>query len=602
MDHRGIYLKGHECFAQGQYEQALNFFLSIVDTNSKDENLLLRISQCYEQLDKYDDAIEFLERLLDISVEKGEYKKSIAICKRILSLDPDDTEVVLKLANIFRKIKQYGEASFYYKIVAQHYEYAGFMDKALEILQIIKELGQDGVEDLLEIVKNEYKRGAKAKADKNIDEIIVELKAGGEHKLLDVALNLALSNTPDKHIYVVELAELYFKTGKLESCIKLCLWGLHLNKRSAQTVFLLIKSMWALGWDDYARKFTDLVASGEIETDDEGSAIRATSIRDAMRVMEKEREIKIAEDPSTDGVLDEEMSYLKSQEFTKVDHEDIKRKLIMEELEQKIDEAQNDKTSIIDLRRKNKFPPNMLEGLKEAEIMVSEGMYDKAGLRLFELLEEYPGNEEIKEALNRVLKLSSVADSVPIYSGSDLEREVHTTDEMVSELESYLDNEDDSISSEYENEEHKVKRVVEMFNGKLKEILLPEDYNTIFDLGIAYMELELWEDAANSFKRVINQLSIATSTTNTRLVEAKIYYAYASAHTGEQNARTSARFLSSLVKETTSDKQKLEALYYLAMCYETAGDIENAKNSYEQISGIDPSYRDVEIRASVLGK
>jgi len=35
------------------------------------------------------------------------------------------------------------------------------MDKAIEVLQIIKELGQEGIDDLLDIVKKEYKRGAR---------------------------------------------------------------------------------------------------------------------------------------------------------------------------------------------------------------------------------------------------------------------------------------------------------------------------------------------------------------------------------------------------------------------------------------------------------
>lgn len=601
MDHRGIYIKGSDFFAQGSYEQALSFFLSIVDSNSSDENLLLRISQCYEQIGNNDDAIDFLERLLNVSLGKGEYKKSIAICKRILSLDPDDTEVVLKLANIFRRIKQYGEATYYYKIVAQHYEYAGFMDKALEILQIIKELGQDGVEDLLEIVKNEYKRGAKAKADKNIDEIIVELKNGGEHKLLEVALNLALTNSPEKLSYVMELADLYFRTQKLESCVRLCLWALYLNKTSSRAVLLLTKSLWVQGWDDYARRLTELIISGEIETDDQETPLKAAKIREEMLTMEKERIIKVSEDLGEDEIAEENLSYLKSYDYTHVDHQDIKRKLMMEDLEQKIEEAQSDKTSIIDLRRKNKFPPRMLEGLKETEILVSEGMYDKAGLKLFELLEEYPGNEDVKEALNRVLKLSSVADSMPSYSGTDLEQEAKTSSEMITDLERYLDQEDEFASSDNSNEQNKIQRVVDMFNGRLKEILLPSDYMTVFDLGIAYMEMELWNDAATEFKRVINLLT-ETDMTNPRLTEAKIYYAYANSQTGIQNAKNSAKFLDSLAKQTKDEKQKLEILYYLGMCYEAAGDIDNAKSSYGEIYSIDASYRDIEIRTSVLGK
>ena len=144
---------------------------------------------------------------------------------------------------------------------------------------------------------------------------------------------------------------------------------------------------------------------------------------------------------------------------------------------------------------------------------------------------------------------------MPSYSGRELESEAKTSSEMISDLERYLDQEDEAGSSDNTNEQDKIQRVVDMFNGKLRDILLPADYMTVFDLGIAYMEMDLWNDAATEFKRVINLL-MEIDTTNPRLAEAKIYYAYANAQTGVQSAKNSAKFLDSLVKQTTNEKQK----------------------------------------------
>jgi len=263
MNSKDIYIKGTEAFASCDYEQALGLFLSILDKNPYDDNLILRISQCYQEMARYNEAVEFLERLLDINMNKGNLKRSIAVCKRILSIDPDDTEVILKLANIFRKLKQYGEASNYYKIVAQHYEYAGFMDKAIEVLQIVKDMGYEGIEDILEMVKKEYKRGAKDKVNQSIDSIISDLREGQEHALLDVALNLALSNSPENLNYTYELAEIYFKTGRLFYCLHLCLWGLRIEPASVRIITLLIKTLWSLGYRGLADRVCKLVEAGE---------------------------------------------------------------------------------------------------------------------------------------------------------------------------------------------------------------------------------------------------------------------------------------------------------------------------------------------------
>lgn len=596
MDARSVYLKGNEAFAACNYEQALSYFLSILDTNLNDENLLLKISQCYQELSKYDEAIEFLETLLNISSQKGNYKKAIAICKRILSIDPDDTEVILKLANIFRKLKQYGEASYYYKIVAQHYEYAGFMDKAIEILQIIKELGQDGVEDLLEIVKKEYRRGAKNKVDQNIDSIITELKNGSEYPLLDVALNLALTNSPENKSYIYDLAILYFKTGRLISCLHLCTWGVRLSPSESPIFILLLKTLWALGYDDTTKKLCESVLNGEWTLDDKNSKITIKKIHSAIVEFQKERTRveELKNEQSIKEKLDEELSYLRKQEFTKVNNTDIEHKLAMEEYEQKLQKAGDQKTTIIDTKKKTNLPSGVMEIIRESESLISDGLYDKAGQKLFGLLEEDPGNPEIRALLSKALKLSNDMDSFQEKPKTD--QSGKTTDELIFALEKYLDTKG-TISDDLE-----IKNILGIFNSKINDVLLPNDYNTIFDLGVAYMELELWDEASISFKKVMEYLA-SNDYDGDKLTESKIYYAYSSARTGkDKQLDESIRILNQLQKESSYERYKLDALYYLAMCYEIKGDVVSARNSYNGIHQIDASYRDVDIRLAVIGK
>ena len=56
------------------------------------------------------------------------------------------------------------------------------------------------------------------------------------------------------------------------------------------------------------------------------------------------------------------------------------------------------------------------------------------------------------------------------------------------------------------------------------------------------------------------------------------------------------------VNENSIDKKyKLEALYYLAVCYEKSGDLSKAQETYREVSNLRPSYRDIDVRMSLIG-
>jgi tetratricopeptide (TPR) repeat protein len=604
MESKQIYIKGTEAFASCDYEQALSLFLSILDSNPYDDNLILRISQCYQEMARYNEAIEFLERLLDINMNKGNLKRAIAVCKRILSIDPDDTEVILKLANIFRRLKQYGEASNYYKIVAQHYEYAGFLDKAIEVLQIIKDIGYEGIEDILEMVKKEYKRGAKDKVNQSIDSIISDLKQGNEYVLLDVALNLALSNSPEHLDYTVELAEMYFKSGKLFYCMHLSLWALRIEPGSSPAIKLLVKTLWALGYRELADRVCNAIINGEWPYFEDKKAVDEIKRMHSIIMGYELNRLKVHEKILKDDRLSvdsEALAYLSSYDVENIDHKKIEHELLMKDIEDRLQDATDEKTSIIDIKKQYRVSPEVFNTLREAEILVSEGLYDKALQSLLKLLEHDPGNKQGRELLDKVVKMSDGLSSVDMLARVQLLDRI--TDDMIGELETYLKHKDLQIELNQDNDDQMaIGNIVGSFNNKIQDILIPNDYKTIFDLGIAYMELELWKEAEASFRRVVDYLSL-NAVDNEKLMEAKIYYSYSLSKKGiSTEVNKAIEVLKGMLTQDISEKHKMNVLYYLAQCYEISGDIAGARNSYKQIIDAEPSYRDVEVRLSVIGK
>ncbi|MBN1115378.1 MAG: tetratricopeptide repeat protein [Oligoflexia bacterium] len=593
MDPQRTYAKGNEAFANCNYETALRYYLSIFERYEADENLLLRISQCYQELDLFDESIEFLERLLDINIKQKNYKKAVAVCKRILSIDPDDTEVVLKLANILRLINQPVDAARYYRIAARHYEYAGFLEKAVDILQIVKELEQTDVDDMLELVKKEYERGAKASADKNIHAIIYELKKGREYELLDVALNLALTHSPYNLANLIELADLCFYSGKLWKCMRLCLWGLNLNPESFEVWSLLIRSLLASGHERLAREITESMAAGRIDVDSDNAKLWARSVYDFIGDLEfnKVQPLKDNGEPVSDEEID--LSYLGNEDFTRVMHADIDKEVLNQELKGIIDSAYNEKTVIMDHKRKTKLPPHLMDLIREAEILVAEGLYDKAGSILLKVFDEDPGNEVVKSLLDKVMELDHGSEYSGIYSAMD--GDLLTTDEIIADLERAVGEGDDNerMSSENVRLERQIRQFSDIVDGKFK----PGDYQTVFELGIAYMELELWEEAKNTFANVISYLSDRGNKAP-KFIESNVYYAYCIAQLG--SFLEAVDILRGILNNKIDRAHSLEVLYYLGICYEKAGNIKDAREVYKDIQALNPEYRDVEIRADLI--
>ena len=100
------YKKGNKEFSKCNYRKALYHYLAVVKNRPNEAILRLRIAQCYDKLKAIDRAIESFLDLLNLYLKSGELYKAVAVCKRILFLDPDNTDMMHKLAGLFVKLKQ----------------------------------------------------------------------------------------------------------------------------------------------------------------------------------------------------------------------------------------------------------------------------------------------------------------------------------------------------------------------------------------------------------------------------------------------------------------------------------------------------------------
>lgn len=125
------------------------------------------------------------------------------------------------------------------------------------------------------------------------------------------------------------------------------------------------------------------------------------------------------------------------------------------------------------------------------------------------------------------------------------------------------------------------------FKSGIGKSLSKEDSETHYNLGIAYMEMELYSEAEKEFKIALKdprlefdcytRLGLCSIAEN-RPDEAIIFY------------------LKGLKVETRSEEERKGMMYELALAYEAAGKTDESMQLFKSIYDIDPRYREVSLK------
>ncbi|NOY64856.1 MAG: tetratricopeptide repeat protein [Nitrospirae bacterium] len=248
------------------------------------------------------------------------------------------------------------------------------------------------------------------------------------------------------------------------------------------------------------------------------------------------------------------------------------------------------------------------EELAEADFYYRQELYDEAIAIYERLLNTYPDNEEIKERLQRVREKLSATEDVPFTRAPD-EETLSTAEEQTLSKEGMSDTiplEEPTITPEELEEviieepseetpepqlDTEVLEIFEEFKKGISAELEEDDFETHYNLGIAYKEMGLIDDAIKEFQiaRKVDEKNIPTlSMLGACYMDKKLYSLAIDA------------FKSALEKMDKEDEAYWGTKYDLARAFEANGDIKNALDIYIEIYGWDSKFRDVDKKVNAL--
>ena len=220
-------------------------------------------------------------------------------------------------------------------------------------------------------------------------------------------------------------------------------------------------------------------------------------------------------------------------------------------------------------------PVDVLAEIEEIEFFLEQGLEDDARNMYFDLKERFPGDLSLLPLAEKFEQMPAPAPkprTAPIAivdSTEDLTLEDVTSDVMLSEV-------DDVFSQ---------------FKSGVDQQIAQSDWATHYDLGQAYKEMGLFDDAIGEFQLAAGDPQ--------RRVDAEIMVGLC--HVGAKRYEEALAAYDNIAATVTLSEQEQLALHYeKARTLENMGRKDDALNLYNEIVNSDPGFADVVERIDLL--
>lgn len=168
----------------GKFREAIRVYKEILSTEPEDINLINIIGDLYVRLGEKKSAQEEFQKIAAHYEEKGLYAQAIAIYKKIIKLNPEDKETVVKLADLLRSYGHTEEARKEYLRIAEELKKAGRQDEAIPLFEKLVRLESSDISSRLTLGEMYQEAG-------RIDDALVQLNAVAELRIREGKLKEA---------------------------------------------------------------------------------------------------------------------------------------------------------------------------------------------------------------------------------------------------------------------------------------------------------------------------------------------------------------------------------------------------------------------------
>jgi tetratricopeptide (TPR) repeat protein len=234
---------------------------------------------------------------------------------------------------------------------------------------------------------------------------------------------------------------------------------------------------------------------------------------------------------------------------------------------------------------------NMVTGVKVDEILEKVEKVAKRETKLFKKKGE-PAKEEAEKKIS-VTDILTEMDISPVVFAGDGKKYYDSTERIEEELEAISTIFNLQLKGSATTVEKDLSDIVSEFKKGLEKSIDKKDHESHFNLGIAFLEQDLLDDAIEEFK--------LASMDDSPSVEC--YSLISNCYRKKKNIQEAVNWLEKALKLCEEGSSQYLALKYeLALCYEDLKEMDKALAIYDEIKNWDPEFRDVAKKMKALVK
>ena len=571
------------CADKGDSEQARTYFTKTLGIQPDNKNALVGLSQVYEKKGALPQAIEYIEKAMEVqkddvnlllrcaSLQKdaAAYDDALRCVARAAELKPSDIEVIRMMGNIHLAMGNRDKAWESYKTVVDSLMADNRTDDAIDLAAPFKHINPVEIGKLL-ISLFRQKGDSESAFDENLF-VADLLMDSGMHEEAVEYYREALTIHPDDMQIKKILAEQEMAMGTEPSALE--------KGKSTEDILTDADIFIKYGLLDEARSvLEDLKLQ---EPDNTGVHTKLKSL--FLEMNDSEQAVTecliLFELYGRNG--DTEMKEAVLKQAAQINPEDPR---VLERLSAGRKEPVQAHATEAEVSQSS---DDYEEDLAEAEFYLRQGLKDDA-LRIYhKLLNLFPDNGDLldkvsslegappESAITREKQSAAGADGIQVHEFTPPETvEAHAVDEIVE--------------SQFDTD---VLDIFDEFKKGLEKELEAEDSETHYNLGIAYKEMGLIDDAIKEFQTSRNDPKCAVRSTSMLgicYMEKGLYPLAIDSFKGTLN------------NIETRDEAYWGANFELASAYEKNANLKEAYAIYSEIFGWDSKFRHVAEKLNAL--
>ena len=538
-----------------------------------------------------------------LHLDNGHIDEAIAYGNKALELSPDSSEVLSLLVDSYNKARRYDEAEeLIIRMIEAKPDQVSYRDTLASILLNKEDLPR-AAEEYLDIAKEYFNQQDFKKANVYAEKVvsIVPDMIAAHEMLFEIYTNTAKKEeTIGKGLF---LAKHFYEAGEVERARDYYLKILEEDPYNVEAKDGLEKVA------DVAAPYVERMEEAEGTKDATGKIASAevyikygllekaiVELQDIIYKIDPDHEeahIKLKTIYKTmgkqDKALEECLTLLRIYESSGES----------EKIETVISEAIGinlDDTRVREYRKRliRSSKADIDEMLEEAKFYAQQGMTEEA-INVYERVLRIEPNNEVALHQTEILKKTGTVVQIPEVEIIQPREEPSTSFfDLEEALKEEVIEKPREESSQIEVPTAKsFEEIFQEFQDGVKAQLGAEDYETHYNLGIAYKEMGLFQEAIGEFKFCLQETP--------RFLDASYMIAICHKELGEYNQ--AIEILETAIESPQyNDQRHLIIKYELGVLLEVIGEKEDALRLYSQIHATDATYRDVSEKVLNLQK